>query len=194
MTAEQGLLAMEAVMEQTLPAKDSTPASVAVMSVNWPRFISQFTNHQAPPFYSELAKPLLAGKFSPETGKNIPAAQPNLRDRLDQAPASKRTNLMLDHVRDQVIKVLDLDTSFPLNRHQPLQELGLDSLMAVELRNLLATGLRLEQPLPVTLAFDYTTSDALARVLAPESLWRRKTCCARVHIIRSRGWQAGGHF
>ena len=104
MTAEQGLADMEAVMMQTFPAEDSTPASVGVMSVIWPQFVRQFANHHAPPFYSELANELTYGKFSPEAGKEFPATQPDFHDRLVQAPASKRTNLMLGHVRDQIIK------------------------------------------------------------------------------------------
>ena len=51
---------------------------------------------------------------------------------------------------------------------RPLKELGLDSLMAVELRN--ALGQRVGKPLPATLAFDYPTVDALTRWLLDEVL------------------------
>ena len=50
----------------------------------------------------------------------------------------------------------------PVDRRVPLKEIGLDSLMAVELRNILVRSGG--QPLPATLLFDYPTLDALARV------------------------------
>jgi Phosphopantetheine attachment site len=44
-------------------------------------------------------------------------------------------------------------------------DLGLDSLMAVQLRNRLTKALQLEQPLPATLMFDHPTIEAIARFL-----------------------------
>ena len=47
----------------------------------------------------------------------------------------------------------------PLDPSMPLGELGLDSLLAVELRN--AVSAAVGRPLPATLLFDYPTIDAL---------------------------------
>ena len=51
---------------------------------------------------------------------------------------------------------------------QPLQDLGLDSLMAVELRNLLGARLELKRSLPATLVFDYPTVETIAGYLTEE--------------------------
>jgi acyl carrier protein len=66
----------------------------------------------------------------------------------------------VEAIARRVRAVLDLTDETVLPPATPMKDLGLDSLMAVELRNHLARfgG----QPLPATLAFDYPTLDALA--------------------------------
>jgi myxalamid-type polyketide synthase MxaE and MxaD len=75
---------------------------------------------------------------------------------------------VLAHVREQTVRVLQLPPNRALDPDRGLKELGLDSLMAVELRNRLqaSTG----RALPTTLAFDHPTVTALARYLAQEVL------------------------
>jgi acyl carrier protein len=66
------------------------------------------------------------------------------------------------------LAVLGLDAERALDPGMPLGELGLDSLLAVELRNALATAL--ERTLPATLLFDHPTVDALTDHLLGELL------------------------
>ncbi len=71
-------------------------------------------------------------------------------------------------MRDEAKKVLGLPPAQTIDQLQSLQELGLDSLMAVELRNLLGSRLELDHPLPATLVFDYPSVDSLASYLMKE--------------------------
>ena len=57
-----------------------------------------------------------------------------------------------------------------VDHREPLADLGLDSLMAVELRNLLGRGLRLPRSMPATLLYDYPTISELANYMAKEVL------------------------
>jgi hypothetical protein len=50
----------------------------------------------------------------------------------------------------------------------PLSEMGLDSLMAVEVRNILGSELNLKRALPATLVFDYPTVAAIADYITNE--------------------------
>jgi acyl transferase domain-containing protein len=103
-----------------------------------------------------------------------PAEQPSVEQhgllrRLDEAPPNMRRDILLTHVRDQVVKVLGLDQSHPLKPQQRLFDAGLNSLGAVELMNHLQASLG--HPLPVTLVFDYPTVEDLSAYLAREVLF-----------------------
>src|SRR5262249_15816951 len=66
------------------------------------------------------------------------------------------------------VQVLRLDPAFPLDPHQGLRDLGIDSLMSIELKNRLQASL--DQPLPATLVFDYPNVAGLVDFLARELL------------------------
>lgn len=79
------------------------------------------------------------------------------------AARAERVPRMEAFVRAVARKVLGLSSEHPMPGETPLQQLGLDSLMALELRNLLAQALG--SPLKATLLFDYPTIRGLAQYL-----------------------------
>ncbi|HWA55474.1 MAG TPA: beta-ketoacyl synthase N-terminal-like domain-containing protein [Solirubrobacterales bacterium] len=96
------------------------------------------------------------------------AAEATLAAQLAAAPDEERERIALEAVLGHIAAVLGHASADELDPERPLQELGFDSLTAVQLRNRLsaASGLRLTP----ALAFDYPTPEALAGYLAE--------CCA----------------
>ncbi|MFZ1162475.1 type I polyketide synthase [Mycobacterium sp.] len=83
-----------------------------------------------------------------------------LLQRLEGLPEDEQQAVLLDLVRSHIATVLGSTTPEAIDPDKAFQELGFDSLTAVEMRNRLkaATGL----PLSPTLIFDYPNSTALA--------------------------------
>ncbi|HEX8114165.1 MAG TPA: acyl carrier protein, partial [Kofleriaceae bacterium] len=109
-----------------------------------------------------VAAPAAAARPAP-----APAAAPSLRDRLDAAPPAERASLLLGLVRTEVAAVLKLPDPGALHEDRPFEELGADSLMAMDIRFRLER--RLSTKLPATLAFDHPTCRSLVQYLL--TLW-----------------------
>ncbi|WP_327416912.1 SDR family NAD(P)-dependent oxidoreductase [Streptomyces sp. NBC_01233] len=89
-----------------------------------------------------------------------PDTAADLRERLARAPRREHRHLLLEAVRVEVAAVLGHSSRDRVPADGRFQDLGFDSLTAVELRNRLtaATGVKL----PPTLIFDHPTPGALA--------------------------------
>ena len=85
--------------------------------------------------------------------------------RLMLALPDERLDLLREFVRSHVMRILRLDAAEAPGRLDRLMDLGLDSLMAIQLRNLLGSGLGLGKSLPTTLMFDHPTIESLAAYL-----------------------------
>lgn len=90
---------------------------------------------------------------------------------LQAAVPDARWEQLLDFVRKQIVRVMRLEPTFILSPQRRLFDLGLDSLMALELRKLLSSGLGLpEDTLSATLIFDYPTGEAIVNYLLDQVL------------------------
>ncbi|WP_297824579.1 type I polyketide synthase [Mycobacterium sp.] len=89
-----------------------------------------------------------------------------LAHRLDGLPEAEQHAVLLDLVRSHIATVLGNTTAEAIDPDKAFQELGFDSLTAVEMRNRLktATGLALSP----TLIFDYPTPNGLAGYIRTE--------------------------
>jgi acyl transferase domain-containing protein/acyl carrier protein len=154
----RGLMVLEQLMREEA-------THVTVFPVDWVRYAEQAGSGPVPRFLSAVmseAAPRNRQEVDRQT-KADSVGVPVLRRLVDETPQDGRMRVVLTHVRECAVRVLALPPSRPVDPRQPLSELGLDSLMAVELRNVLGTSMG--ETLPATLLFDYPTVETLASYL-----------------------------
>jgi acyl carrier protein len=104
-----------------------------------------------------------AASRAPAGSASAAERAPALRQELLRLDPASRPAALLAAVLEQAAGGLQVPAG-QLDAHQGLLAAGLDSLMAVELRN--ALGAAVGMTLPATLLFDYPTVEALTRFLA----------------------------
>jgi mycoketide-CoA synthase len=118
----------------------------------------KFDNGTLPPMFVDL----INAPTRRQVDDSLAAAKSKsaLLQRLEGLPEDEQQAVLLDLVRSNIATVLGSSSSDAIDPDRAFQELGFDSLTAVEMRNRLksATGL----PLSPTLIFDYPNSAALA--------------------------------
>ena len=148
-------------------------AQVGVIPIDWPRYVANLEG-AVPSMLQELGKeeaaiePPEPADESPveDAGPAFPESAEDLRNRLDQSSGQARRDLLAEHVRVEARRILRLGPEQPIAEDRNLLTLGLDSLMALELRNALQSSV--DQPLPGTLVVDQPTVAELAAFLEDE--------------------------
>ncbi|MCB9450591.1 MAG: SDR family NAD(P)-dependent oxidoreductase [Anaerolineaceae bacterium] len=147
-------------------------AQVGVMPMDWPQFLRQFVGKEQPflkAYLTATSSPAMKATAKKATAPDVPATPAILSQLADAKPARQRA-LLIGFVQEHARKILGAESAGMVDTQMPLSELGLDSLMAVELRNLLGSGLALKRSLPATLVFDYPTIEAVADYLLRDVL------------------------
>ncbi|MCU1501770.1 MAG: short-chain dehydrogenase, partial [Ilumatobacteraceae bacterium] len=153
----QGLAALGHVIATTM--QGDGPAQVLVHSADWSDVVGRFAPGAEPMLFRDLIGSMRALDAQHVPAGDEPFAVLALRDSLRGLPERRQRALLRDEVRRLAARVLDVDDPERIELGEPLHDLGLDSLMAVELRNLLGTALGAE--LPATLLFEHPSVTAL---------------------------------
>ena len=150
-TPQQGIKALELLVRQ------DTTTSV-VMSMDWSVFAEAVDDR--PPFLEDL----LSSAVDEEAVGAAPSE--DFLTRLRSAPAVEQEDVLAAFLQQEVQAVLRLTATPALTVE--FSDLGMDSLMAVELRNRINRGFAGEYVASNTVVFDYPSISGLARHLAGE--------------------------
>ncbi|MGN9788877.1 type I polyketide synthase [Nonomuraea sp. ZG12] len=145
---------------------DGGEGLVTVADIDWERFVPVFTLRRPSPLISDLPEARQVLHAGAADGEVTEAARSPLGERLAAVSPAERDRILTDLVRAEVAAVLGHESPDSVGARQAFQDLGFDSLTAVELRNRLSTATAMR--LPATLIFDYPTPTALARHLQSE--------------------------
>ncbi|MFH8979204.1 type I polyketide synthase, partial [Streptomyces sp. NPDC017890] len=157
---EHGLtpMAPELAITALRQALHGDETTIVVADVDWDGFGARFTALRPSPLLSELL-----------TDGAVPAAPAGAFVlRLRSLSESERSRVALDSVRTVAADVLGHPGPEAIDPARTFQEIGFDSLTAVELRNRLATATGIRPP--ATVVFDFPTPGALAAYLVSEAL------------------------
>ncbi|WP_324771279.1 type I polyketide synthase, partial [Streptomyces kunmingensis] len=138
--------------ETAVGVLDSASGCVTVVDMDWERFVPGVTALRANRLWDEVAP---RGTTTAEPATRAGAFTERL---AGLAPAARRTTCM-ETVRVLAATVLGYENPAAVEVSTAFRDLGLDSLMAVELRNALTTTSGLK--LPSTVVFDFPSVEAL---------------------------------
>jgi acyl carrier protein len=151
---DQGRAILKQLLFQQEPYMAIVPVAEPLPTVNIPSLELQ-------------RKPAATGKAGLKRAGHT-SAQETLRQELVAVPDAERLPLLIAHLRRIVADALGVTAANELDGEVGFFTLGLDSLMALEVRNRLEAGV--EAPLRATLLFDFPSIDALAGYLLHDVL------------------------
>ncbi|AGC47287.1 non-ribosomal peptide synthetase [Myxococcus stipitatus DSM 14675] len=143
LSVPQGLRALEALLT-------SPVAQVGVAEIDW----AVFGGGRTAPYDAELR----------EAARGQPEGRARFLETLSESPVPARRKLLMNYLREQVAWIRGAASGASIDPAQGFNEMGIDSLAALQLKNRLQSAFGLS--LPATLVFNYPTTEKLAEQLA----------------------------
>lgn len=153
MSPEQGIAALDYLLHLQLTQS-------AVLPIEWSAYRAELSPGSKMAWLTEMTQKTEISETTSE------ALRPAVLQELEAAAPHEQYELVVAYVRGQVAGILRFEAGDLPDAHQGFFQMGMDSLMTVELRNRLQANLRIS--LPSTLAFDYPTISLLARYLCDQ--------------------------
>jgi len=123
------------------------PVQGVVARIDWARFLPLYQQAGRRSFLAELER-----EVPDSTPAPTPSGKTRLVEQLTVAPVQQRKKLLADYLRDAVAEVTRVDAA-EIREDAGFFDLGMDSLMAVELRRRIEQAVGKE--VPATLAMDH---------------------------------------
>jgi len=156
-SASQGLSAFSELLSSTM-------VQVGVFPINWQQFGEKLPRGVKLPFLQQFISP-----------EQLESQSSKLIQYLEETPIDMRREYLLSHVRSRIAKILGIAKPEQIGLRERLFDLGIDSLMALELKNLLESDLG--ATVRSTVLFDYPTLEALTEYLSNDVL------CGKVSFL-----------
>jgi len=167
LSAVDALAGMADVMAASCaPGELPGPAQGVVARIDWARFLPLYQQAGRRSFLAELEREVP----SRTTGVAAPATlsgKTQLVEQLTHAPVQRRRKILVDFLREAVAGVTRVDAA-EIREDAGFFDLGMDSLMAIELRQRIEQGVGKE--IPATLAMDYPRLSDVADYLLGDVL------------------------
>jgi acyl transferase domain-containing protein/acyl carrier protein len=138
-------------------------AQCMVADIDWPTATAAYQAQGARPFLAQLSAATPATQTAQTLSTQPEQIAADLRSELADLPPRARRERLAALVRAELASVLGLAGPQAVDTGKGFFELGLDSLMAMQLRRRLAG--RLATPLPATVTFNHPSVAALAEHL-----------------------------
>ncbi len=135
------------VLDTILGSK--APVSVTVADIDWS---------------SQSQRLGIARDLRPED--NRPSGEISFLDTLASTPIRQRSRLVIELLNQMLTSALRMAPDHQIDPFERLFDLGVDSLIAIELKNKLQTVL--QRPVSSTLLFDYPSLEALSKHILTE--------------------------
>lgn len=149
----QGLQSLNQLLAQPM-------AQMAVLPVPWSEYFKLFPQAANRAFLQSIVQ---------TSGQQTQTqSQRQFLQQLDGLPVEQRLTQLITHVQTQVALVMGISPPESLDVERGMFEMGMDSLMALELKNALETSLG--AAIPAVVAFEHPSVAALSTYLAQEIL------------------------